>query len=168
MNKLSCIITICLAAMLACGPNQPSVTDDAADDEAAPPTDTPCGGVDLMTDNNNCGECGNECGIWYEGLVWEAGACVEGKCGPGWTSCQAINPEQPETCADVCAKYDATCVPAGCAGVTGVLLNTSWFGYCNLELLDPVLTIASCDEEPVPYEDEEVFRQVACCCEGLD
>ena len=63
--------------------------------------------------------------------------------------------------------YDATCVSAGCAGFAGVLLDTPWFNPCGLGHLEPVLTMTSCDEEPVPYQDGEVFRQVSCCCEGL-
>jgi hypothetical protein len=27
--------------------------------------------------------------------------------------------------------------------------------------------VTSCDEELIPYQDEEVFRQVSCCCDGL-
>jgi hypothetical protein len=59
---------------------------DGDGDEPLP--DLPCGGADLMTDNLNCGTCGHECGVWYEGTEYQAGACEQDECSrSGWFGC---------------------------------------------------------------------------------
>jgi hypothetical protein len=44
------------------GPLPCTGCEEQGEDES-PPDDLPCGGADLMTDNLNCGACGNECAV---------------------------------------------------------------------------------------------------------
>src|SRR5690606_25764675 len=94
------------------------------DQEEGPLPDLPCGGADLMTDNDNCGTCGNACNVWYEGTDLEAGTCQAGVCGPSWVTCG--NAElSAATCEERCAQQDRACVPGGCSGLTGVLFHVA-------------------------------------------
>jgi len=89
-------IFLALAA-LACRPPQPcdegceDGADDVSEDSDLPAlTDLPCGGADLMTDDLNCGSCGNECYIQDTDTAvtgeWRGGGhCVDGQCGSVWS-----------------------------------------------------------------------------------
>ena len=79
---------------------------DAAED---PIPDLPCGGADLMTDNDNCGVCGNECDVWYEGTEWEGGGCEAGKCGPRWHNCWNST-GNASTCDEICTAMDLSLI----------------------------------------------------------
>lgn len=114
-NKTTAIFCLTLLGLTGCRNDVVPCTDcDANQDDDAPLPDLPCGGADLMTDNLNCGSCGSECALMYEGTPYEAGTCKMGECGPLWADCL---PELPMfvTCADVCAGYDLSCV--GCSMV---------------------------------------------------
>jgi hypothetical protein len=91
----------------ACHDPQPCPDcDEQAEGEAEegpPPLDLPCGGADFMTDNLNCGSCGNACTVWWEGTDWEAGSCAEGVCGPEWRTCLPVLGEG-ETCEQLCVS----------------------------------------------------------------
>lgn len=143
-----------------------------ADDADAPPADLPplpdlpCGGADIRNDNYNCGSCGNECPLWYEGSEWEAGTCVEGVCGPLWTDCLE---QFGDTCGEICALgSDQFCVANGCSGFTALLFDTLVFSPCENPVPDGpagVMT-GSCDE-PIPWQsDFENPPRVQCCCAG--
>ena len=138
--------------------------DEAADDtdEAEPLPDLPCGGADLMTDNDNCGSCGNQCSIWHEGTNVEAGGCADGKCGPYWTQCLTYS---GDNCTEVCAEFDRTCVAQGCAGLTAALYEVGLEGGCQIGLTPFREMKGSCDEM-IPWGTSiEGTIQAMCCCE---
>jgi hypothetical protein len=69
-----------------------TTVDESTDSETGPICDPPqmsCGGecADVMTDDFNCGACGNECTV-----VLGAGGCVDGECSPTWSSCVVADP----------------------------------------------------------------------------
>lgn len=145
--------------------------DDAAEDDASMPDlpavpDLPCGGADLMTDNLNCGTCGHECGLWFPDTALEAGGCVDGVCGPGWSNCfsEAAN---VGNCSDVCAAYELSCVPNGCAGYTGVLYDIVGIDDVCGPLWEgrQFVAVEGGCEAPIPWMDmNEYPREVMCCC----
>jgi hypothetical protein len=125
----------------------------------------PCGGADFMTDNYNCGSCGNECPLWYEGSDWEAGTCVEGMCGPLWTTCTDSS-GTGNTCGEICTGGGQTCVANGCSGFTALLFDVLDFQPCD----DPVpdgpdgVMTGPCDEQ-IPWESDMLSStRVQCCC----
>lgn len=136
-------------------------TEEDADDVEDPPSDLPCGGANLQTDNQHCGECGNECIVWYEGTDLEAGTCAEGQCGPTWTECDSGF----ETCAERCASTGQTCNEGGCAEVSGLIIDVPGFDACNV-LLHSKTSILECDDliswEPSDASD---IREAVCCCD---
>ena len=145
---------------LPCPECEEADIEDSPDDSDLPP-DLPCGGADLMTDNDNCGGCGNACNVWYEGTDVEAGTCVDGECGPYWTQC---NDYSDSSCAEVCAGYSRTCVAEGCSGLTAALYYVGLEGACQTE--SPALTMTGSCDEPIPYESTiEGTVHAMCCCE---
>jgi hypothetical protein len=143
---------------------QADAEDEQEDDGPLP--DLPCGGADLMTDNLNCGSCGNECYVFFEGLEWEAGSCQAGKCGPVWLPCMTSG--FGATCEELCASYESTCVANGCSGLTGLLLVASIWGWGTcLEPESILKTMAGACDEPIPWnENEDDFNNASCCCGG--
>lgn len=146
--------------------------DDAAEDDApmsdlpAPP-DLPCGGADLLTDNLNCGTCGHECGLWYPDTPLEAGTCVDGVCGPGWSDCLS-DVSNASNCAEICALFEYSCVPNGCSGYTGAVYEIVGIdGVCGPIGSGPpdALIEGGCDA-PIPWmSTSEWPREVMCCCD---
>jgi hypothetical protein len=138
--------------------------NDEADDNGAPAPDLSCGGADLMTDNLNCGTCGNECVLYYAETEYEAGTCNEGVCGPGWTDCL---PEIHENCEDLCVGYGATCVPNGCAGLTGLVFTVNIDGIgCGGFWHTLVAEMSGGCDEPIPWMPiGQDPRHVECCCD---
>jgi hypothetical protein len=135
------------------------------DDNDNPVPDLPCGGADLMTDNFNCGTCGHECGLYYEETKYEAGTCTAGVCGPLWTDCR---PETIyENCSEMCIAFGKTCVPNGCAGLTGILFTVDFDSWgCNAYSYEPVVKMAGGCDEPIPWmSTDESLRDVQCCCD---
>ena len=120
--------------------------------------DLPCGGADLMTDNLNCGSCGNECTVFFEGLDWEAGSCQAGKCGPVWIPC--LTSVFGATCEELCGGL--TCVANGCSGSTG-LLFAELYG-CEVDD-EPIKTMDGACDQPIPWSDDDVTH-ARCCCGG--
>ena len=128
--------------------------------------DLPCGGADLMTDNDNCGACENECALAYEGTQWEAGTCQAGECGPQWAECRDSFANY-STCEEVCEAIDRECVVAGCSGLTALLIDTSPLLGCELDVNSgPDDTMAGACTEPISWEphDDMWLRNVMCCC----
>ena len=83
----------------------------------------PCPGVNVLTDPNNCGSCGNVCQAVNATPICVNGTCAHGTCNPGYADC---NPNQPgcETnlnndnsscgaCGHVC-NVNETCVNGTC------------------------------------------------------
>jgi hypothetical protein len=145
-----------------CGEDVAAEGDDNGD---IPRPDLPCDGADLMTDNLNCGTCGHECILYYEKTEYEAGTCTEGVCGPGWSNCQ---PESIyENCSEICVALGETCVPNGCAKLTGLLYAVDFDGWgCGADSYQPVVTMSGGCEEPIPWmSTDENSRDVQCCCD---
>lgn len=145
--------------------------DDAAEDDAPTPdlpapTDLPCGGADLLTDNLNCGACGHECGLWFPDTPLEAGTCVDGECGPGWTDCVSEGTNGFVNCADVCGVFGYECVPNACAGYTGVLYDVVGLDDVCGPLWEgrPFVAIDGGCDAPIPWMGEYP-RDVMCCCD---
>jgi len=141
-------------------------TGDGDGDGDEPLPDLPCGGADLMTDNLNCGTCGNECVVWYEGTEWQAGGCEQGECSrAGWSSCSAEN--VGATCEEICLGRE--CLPGGCSGLTAMVFEVGHFSPCPHAEAPQVAMTGACDE-PIPWEvpdneNMESSRAVKCCCE---
>jgi hypothetical protein len=136
--------------------------DQANENEDIPQPDLPCGGADLMTDNLNCGTCGHECPLWYEGTMYEAGTCNAGVCGPRWAECTFgfLN------CAEICAAFGTTCVSNGCSGYTGLLFGVNFGNGCDADEYVPEATLTGGCNEPIPWEPSGDFpREVMCCCD---
>ena len=135
---------------------------DLPHEDEAPLPDLPCGGADFMTDSHNCGSCGNECPLWYEGTDWEAGTCVQGECGPRWTTCTS-GEGIFNTCGELCSSGGLTCFAGGCSGFTALLTRVGFDGNCRPIPPDRTMT-GSCDE-PIPWEHTiEWDLHVKCCC----
>lgn len=168
------IIIIAISALVgatACRQPLPCDDCDALEDEQDvaedPVPDLPCGGADLMTDNDNCGVCENECNVWYEGTEWEGGNCQAGECGPSWGPVGCFNSTaNGATCEELCELVDLDCVPAGCSGLTAMLLNVSHFSIEGCSLDDgPDATMTGACTDPIPWETtDEWDRHVMCCC----
>ena len=159
---------VLLSTTVACRDPLPCPDCDEADiaespDDAEPTPDLPCSGADLMNDNDNCGSCGNECPVWFEGTDWEAGTCVNGVCGPYWTECLDYG---DENCVEICARFDRTCVAQGCSGMTGALYYVGFEGTCRTESAPAITMTGSC-EEPIPWESDVPLEDIyaMCCCE---
>ena len=114
----------------------PDCTDNAEDGDPPegedPTPDLPCGGADLLTDNDNCGTCGNVCPTLHTGTEWEAGTCTNGVCGPLWTSSCVNGSGAFNTCAELCSSGGQTCIAGGCAGLTALLQQVGFDGVCQL------------------------------------
>jgi hypothetical protein len=168
------ILAFGVLAMSACRDKLPcahcsdDVAAEAEDNDDAPLPDLPCGGADLMTDNFNCGSCGHECGLYYPGTEYEAGACKDGACGPGgWSDCEAADVYDPEeNCSEICIALGRTCVPNGCAGLTGMMFAVNIDGWgCGVPENTPVATMSGGCDQPIPWMPSgEKPWQVNCCC----
>lgn len=91
--------------------------DVAADGGETPPPDLPCGGADFLTDDANCGACGNACDVVDLESPYSSGHCIDGQCGPFFDECGLVG--ENATCAEVCQwSGGRTCIPRGCPGVT--------------------------------------------------
>lgn len=141
--------------------------DDASMPDLPTPPDLPCGGADLLTDDLNCGTCGHACEVWYVDTVLETGGCVDGVCGPLWSHCfsEASN---VANCSDVCAAYELSCVPNGCAGHTGAMYEPAGLDdICGpITSGPPDLVLDGACDDPIPWMSMvENPREVMCCCD---
>jgi hypothetical protein len=137
--------------------NEDSTSDESADTETGPMCDPPqmlCGDecVDVMSDDSNCGACGNECAA-----VLDAGGCVDGECSPTWSSC--VPATDPLTsCTDLCqAEGFEACALCGPSS-----LSVIWFGVpmdCEIGSLWDA-EAGSCQIQP----DADLSSYYRCCC----
>lgn len=120
-----------------------------------------------MTDNLNCGTCGYQCGLYYPGTAYEAGTCNAGVCGPGWSDCTAGDETAPwQNCSDVCVAFGHTCVPNGCAGLTGMMFAVLFGTGCGADSYEPVATMSGGCDEQIPWmTNVEKPWEVECCCD---
>jgi hypothetical protein len=158
--------------VLAC--NRPGENVAVENEEEGVPSDLPCGGADLMTDDRNCGTCGNACNVMWPDTEYAAGGCIEGECGRTWSAPGPLSaPPEVETCEELCSYGDIPCVARGCSGMTAyVCADIGDFGN-ECYLGDPahhalVEFTGECDE-PIPYPDwfeadTFTFISYACCC----
>ena len=168
-RRLALTLMLSLSAgLMACRDPLPCDDCDEADAaEAEAPG--PCGGADLQTDNANCGSCGTECYIAFEGTEWEAGGCVNGECGPNWTTCLAPPVDGQITCAEVCEIYAVSgysCVDEGCGGASALIVDSLTLSpACSPDVpAEPLTGPGSCNE-PIVYKLEDGReRSVHCCC----
>lgn len=165
-------------AALACRPPQPcgdgcdAAVDDSAEDpdlpaDLPPPTDLPCGGADLMTDNLNCGSCGHVCKIQNlpEDLhPWDAGgSCKDGKCGSFWSLCLS---DKYQTCRQVLEAAGFECGTDCNAKTPGTtVLYFDWeenpFGSCWNHAA-PIEYSLGCDD-PLPWNPDHAAETISCC-----
>ncbi|KIG15180.1 Endo-1,4-beta-xylanase A precursor [Enhygromyxa salina] len=170
-NLTYLMLTILTVGIFACRkpPPCPDCNDQGVDhvDEGPPVPDLPCGGADLMSDNDNCGACGNACTLWWEGTDWEAGGCVEGACGPQWSAFCAGESSQLNTCDEFCGAGGRVCVAKGCSGLTAMLFNVGFDGNCGpSEDEGPDQTMAGPCDEQIPWMSDNEFTLMAICCCG--
>lgn len=143
---MACLTTFLACAYLTrCGPAQPCADNDCGDDLA---DGSPCGGADLPTDNNNCGECDNVCEVNFEDTPYAAGGCQNGECGVQWGFCDQ---QRYETCEDFCEAFQMTCRLQACGGRTGLVLSGNPFMPGCLRLRQPYGEMAGSCDEPIPW-----------------
>jgi len=162
----------CRNTLPCTGCEEPADVDADAGDGDEPLPDLPCGGADLMTDNLNCGTCGNECWVWYEGSQYQAGGCEQGECSRStWSICST--PYFGATCEEVCGGRE--CLPGGCSGLTAMVFEVLPFHGCptSSELTSgdykPVMLLTGACDEPIPWEPQghnQFAREAMCCCES--
>jgi len=151
----------CRNTLPCTGCEEPADVGDGDGDGDEPLPDLPCGGADLMTDNLNCGTCGNECYVWHDGTEYQAGGCEQGECSPiAWSACAEEN--TGATCEELCGSHE--CLPGGCSGLTAMVFETGHFDPCYTTEVEPVLVLKGACDEPIPWEVSEGIRQVSCCC----
>lgn len=168
-HGLAAAIIMLALESAACRPELPcSDCDDSADMQEEDP-ELPCGGADLMTDPQNCGTCGNDCGGRFSGTEYESGSCQAGVCvGPVWVHC-LTEIAGVDTCAEACGLggSSAACVPAGCSGHTALLMFSSGLDY-SCENPNPYASMTGPCDAPIPWDepptDEEGKIYVMCCC----
>ena len=166
-------LALLIVLVAGCGPRQArsSGDDESGDgadvpDLAEPTPDLPCGGADLQTDAENCGECGNVCSLLGKG-EYEAGGCVDGACGPRWEGKSWTEPETL-TCADVCVGHGLACQPDACAGLTGFVCEFPFDAMCAtlIEGSTPLAEIEGSCANPLEWPAQAVNDElvVYCCC----
>ena len=175
MYKQIQFILLLGATVIALNACNDSGSADDGDVIDGPIADLASGGVDLMTDDLNCGVYGNECYVDYPDGPFAAGGCNEGTCGPRWFEASSLGPvsghddEPPEmTCTEVCAEYGIDCVARGCSGFTAYTCTTLWGSGCSLT--DPYeypwASEGDCTEPP-PWAGLDAGSQLrlGCCCQ---
>lgn len=127
-------------------------------DTVCPAGETACGGrcVALLSDEANCGACGNACGALS---VCAAGACA---CAPGATACGAAcadlesDPAHCGACGTACAASDV-CSAGACAAACGTGLSAC--GRACVDLQDDRNHCGACG---VACAGGQVCRAGAC------
>lgn len=95
--------------------------------------------VDLQTDVNNCGFCGNVCNLVHANAKCVAGQCVVDTCQSGWKNCDTANPNactqdiatDPNNCGDCGKKCDTTNGAATCVGGSCQISCAPGYGDCD-------------------------------------
>ncbi len=127
--------------------------DGDGDTEGCAPGLTECAGgcVDLMSDNNNCGECGTVCKITHD-----LGQCVDGQCGNVYSDCRDANADFAP-CSEVCQDEGLACVAQGCDGGT-------YLWYTALDSCQGVLDNNGGADLGCDYPQSQSSNWYRCCC----
>ncbi|HLT40728.1 MAG TPA: hypothetical protein VK034_30840 [Enhygromyxa sp.] len=115
---------------------------------------TACNGacVDLMSDSDNCGECGNACEI-----MGDLGECKYGGCGNILSACQDANTEPLLPCTEVCQNQGLTCEQQECGGLT-------LYWYSTLEACEGVVDDAGGSNLACIVPNYPTNNYYRCCC----
>lgn len=96
--------------------------------------------VDMQSNVDNCGKCGNACSVANGKAVCTAGACAVGKCDPPFADCdgKAGNGCETNTSSDVanCGGCGKACAPAHATGkcvVGGCVVDACNGGFANCD-----------------------------------
>jgi hypothetical protein len=168
MTKPALLVCVLALASLGCRDPLPCSACEVADEETSDVSpdapDLPCGGADLGSDPNNCGECGRTCSVAAGGTEWEAGGCVNGECAPTWYTCQSHDESMPQACSEKCS-FGTTCQANGCGGHTALFFVAFPFDPMCWENDPYEVFDGGCDEPlTAPYDDPNVGIMVQCCC----
>ena len=165
MGRLSrAILLLILAA--SCTAEQDPQAD--SNDESESGEANACPGIDLLTDSDNCGECGRRC-INSELGEYSAGQCVDGACTPYWSACHDLESEPSRSCDEICEEQLTVCARDGCAGGTILTLAPPPGGDVIDEcMLGSTAVFSSvplaCDI--VPTTADLNTSRYSCCCEN--
>ena len=146
LGDLECVDNVCMEG----GETTTDTDTDGGDCPNA--NEMLCDGVciDVIADDDNCGECGNVCGTNSQ-----AGGCNEGACDPFWSEC--VSEDMFTNCDELCTSLGQTCAANSCALRT----FTTYGGGCNtFDHLAGTHYPAPCDAVPnIP-----IGTLVSCCC----
>lgn len=136
-----------------------SDTGMESDTEGNPCTEpeTLCNGecINLSSDDNNCGECGNTCKV-----APNTGGCFEGACTAVWSEC--IDAANPVPCSDVCQSEGlAGCMTAACGRFQASLEWYTFASECEAGNFSSEVQSDACEAQPSSINDS-YYR---CCCE---
>ncbi len=154
LGDLECVGNVCLEGSgtsdASTGDGDTTETDTTSDGCGA--GEMLCNGscTDVMTDDLNCGQCGNICET-----VGQSGGCDNGICAPALSECVTAE-DPPQNCSDVCSGLGKSCVAQGCNGVSYVWYGT--FDECEQFIGSP--NPSDCT---YPMASGGVYYR--CCCE---
>jgi hypothetical protein len=106
--------------------------------------------TNVMTDDSNCGSCGNVCDI-----TDQFGGCTNGICDPALSEC-ILADDPPKSCNEVCSESGKACVNQGCSGAT-------YYWYGSLNTCDQFQGSANGNDCSNPLTWEATYLR--CCCQ---
>jgi hypothetical protein len=148
LGNLVCMGEVCVEG------SDTSSTDSETGMQCEPP-EMLCDGVcvDIMNDDSNCGECGNECHI-----ALDVGECVNGACAPTYSDCISSPDDPKPSCTEVCQMQGF----AGCSACGPNDLTIVWYSsVTTCENDSPVASDGeACQNQPTNFP----FFDYRCCC----
>lgn len=115
--------------------------------------------ADVMTDDDNCGSCGNTCDIAKTGGLGDGiGGCASGVCEPTWSEC--IPFEAPiKSCNEVCGESGQSCVADSCQ--TDTFVEYVGLNQCY-DFFEGWGVNGDCSGPTFPLDGQSYYR---CCCQ---